>query len=63
MEYRVTHVDVGSMVSRDVAKAATELAERVNELLAQGWSPVGGVSSVEAGTGIYLLQAVVRGPR
>lgn len=61
MEYRVVYVDCGSVVSRDLAKAASELTSLVNELVAEGWAPAGGLASVSVGTGIYLLQALTRG--
>ncbi len=59
-EYRVITQDVGSMMSRDVVQGATDLAIQVNQLIKEGWAPIGGISSVEAGTGIYLLQAIGR---
>lgn len=60
MEYQVVVQDVGSMLNRDVDKAAAELAARVQALIAEGWTPQGGLASVEAGTGIFLVQAMVR---
>lgn len=59
-EYRVITQDVGSMMSRDVVQGAMDLSVKMNQLIQEGWTPIGGVSSVEAGTGIYLLQAVGR---
>lgn len=60
MDYQVVVQDVGSMLNRDVEKAAAEIAARVQALAAQGWAPQGGLATVEAGGGIFLLQAMVR---
>ncbi len=60
MEYCVVGADVGSIVSRDVSKTTQDLSARVGELIADGWRPQGGVASVQAGAGIYLLQAMTR---
>lgn len=60
MDYQVVVQDVGSMLNRDVDKAAAEIATRVQALTAQGWTPQGGLATVEAGGGIFLLQAMVR---
>jgi len=60
MEYRIVKIDCGSPVARDADKAAAELAAVVNELIAEGWVPVGGLATASIGTGIYLLQAMTR---
>ena len=40
---------------------AVEVPDEVGEqLTAQGWTPQGGLATVEAGGGIFLLQAMVR---
>jgi hypothetical protein len=43
-----------------VHKAAQELAIQVNAELSGGWEPQGGIASIEAGTGVYLIQALFR---
>ena len=59
-EYKVIAKEVTSVVWRDVQKAAQELGAEVSAELAAGWEPQGGIASVEAGTGVYLLQALSR---
>lgn len=60
MEYRVVVQNISSVFTRDVDKASAELSAQVNALLAEGWKPQGGLSTVQAGAGIYLLQAMTR---
>jgi len=59
-EYKVVAKEVTSVVWRDVQKAAQELASEVNAELSDGWEPQGGIASIQAGTGIYLIQALSR---
>lgn len=59
-EYRILAKEVTSIVWRDVQKAAQELAGEVNAELASGWEPQGGIASIQAGTGVYLIQALSR---
>lgn len=59
-EYKVVAKEVTSVVWRDVIKAAQELAGEVNAELSSGWEPQGGVASIQAGTGVYLLQALAK---
>jgi hypothetical protein len=59
-DYRVVSQNISSIIFRDVDKAATELADEVRQLMAAGWQPQGGLATVQAGGGIYLLQAMVR---
>ena len=59
-EYKVIAKEVTSVVWRDVQKAAQELALEVNTELAAGWEPQGGIASIEAGTGVYLIQALLK---
>jgi hypothetical protein len=59
-EYKVIAKEVTSVVWRDVHKAAQELAIQVNAELSGGWEPQGGIASIEAGTGVYLIQALFR---
>jgi hypothetical protein len=57
-EYKVIAKEVTSRVWRDVQKAAQELATEVNTELSAGWEPQGGIASIEAGTSVYLIQAL-----
>ena len=59
-EYQVISKEVTSVVWRDVQKAAQELTSDVNAQLSSGWEPQGGVASIQAGTGVYLIQALIR---
>jgi hypothetical protein len=59
-EYKVLTKEVTSIVWRDVQKAAQELASDVNAELSSGWEPQGGIASIQAGTGVYLIQALAR---
>jgi len=59
-EYQVISKEVTSVVWRDVQKAAQELTSEVNAQLSSGWEPQGGIASIQAGTGVYLIQALIR---
>jgi hypothetical protein len=59
-EYKVVAKEVTSVVWRDVQKAALELSADVTQMMSSGWEPQGGMASVEAGAGVYLLQALVK---
>lgn len=59
-EYKVITRKVTTALLRDLPKAAVDLARDVNVEVAAGWRPQGGVSSVQAGVTVYLLQALVR---
>lgn len=59
-EYKVITKEVTSIVWRDVNRAAQELAAEVTTELSSGWEPQGGVASIQAGTGVYLIQALAR---
>ena len=59
-EYKVIAKEVTSVVWRDVEKAAQELSQQVSAELSSGWEPQGGVASIQAGTGVYLIQALSR---
>jgi hypothetical protein len=59
-EYKVMSKEVTSMVWRDVQKAAQELGAEVTAQLSSGWEPQGGLASVQAGTSVHLLQAIVK---
>jgi hypothetical protein len=58
--YKVVAKEVTSIVWRDVDKAAQELANNVNAEISSGWEPQGGIASIQAGTSVYLIQALVR---
>jgi len=59
-EYKVITKEVTSVLWRDVNKAAQDLASEVNAELASGWEPQGGIASIEAGTSVYLIQALAK---
>jgi hypothetical protein len=59
-DYKVVAKEVTSVIWRDVEKAAQELARDVTAELAAGWEPQGGIASIQAGTGVYLIQALSR---
>ncbi|HEX6307157.1 MAG TPA: hypothetical protein VFZ69_03150 [Longimicrobiales bacterium] len=59
-EYKLVVMEVTSVIWRDVNKAADALREEVNRELASGWEVQGGIASVQAGTGVHLIQALVR---
>ena len=59
-EYKVTTKEVTTIVWRDVHKAAQELTSEVNAELGTGWEPQGGIASIQAGTSVYLIQALGR---
>ena len=52
--------EVTTIVWRDVHKAAQELTSEVNAELGTGWEPQGGIASIQAGTSVYLIQALGR---
>jgi hypothetical protein len=59
-EYKVVAKEVTSIVWRDVAKAAQELSADVTHLVSGGWEPQGGIASIQAGTTVYLIQAIMK---
>jgi ATP-dependent Clp protease ATP-binding subunit ClpA len=59
-EYRIAMREAASTVRRDLDRAARELMQEVNAHLPSGWIPQGGITSIHAGGGIYLMQALVR---
>ncbi len=60
MEYKVIVRKVGMGLTRKIDQAAEELTKEVNEHIARGWEPAGGVAMGVAGTAPFLLQAVIR---
>jgi hypothetical protein len=60
LEYKLVTKEVTSIVWRDVQKAAQDLAREVSSELPNGWEPQGGIASVQAGTGVFLLQALTK---
>lgn len=52
--------EVTSVIWRDVEKAGQELGAEVTRMVSDGWEPQGGIASIEAGTTVYLLQAVFK---
>jgi len=59
-EYKVIAKEVTSVLWRDVDKASQALASDVNAELSSGWEPQGGIASIQAGTAVYLIQALAR---
>ena len=59
-EYKVVVREVTSVIWRDVEKAAKEMTGEINAALASGWEPQGGIASIQAGSGVYLIQAMVK---
>ena len=59
-EYKVVAKEVTSIIWRDVEKASVELGKEVSAELAAGWEPQGGIASIEAGTSLYLIQALIK---
>lgn len=60
MEYKIIVRKVGIRLARRIDQAAEELAKEVNEHLAKGWEPAGGVAMGLVGAAPFLVQAVVR---
>ena len=48
------------VIWRDVEKAAQELGADVTRMGSEGWEPQGGIASIEAGTTVYLIQAIIK---
>jgi hypothetical protein len=61
-DYKVIVKEISSIVWRDVRKAADELGQEVTSELKSGWQPQGGIASVQAGSSVFLIQALVRKP-
>jgi hypothetical protein len=59
-EYKVIAKAVSTFIWRDVQKAVEELSAEVNAEIPAGWEPHGGIASVQAGAGVYVLQALVK---
>jgi len=59
-EYKIVAKEVTSIVWRDVQKAAQDLSKDVTAEFSSGWEPQGGVASIQAGTSVYLIQALSR---
>ena len=59
-EYKVMAKEVTSVIWRDVEKAAQELGADVTRMASEGWDPQGGIASIEAGTTVYLIQAIIK---
>jgi hypothetical protein len=59
-EYKVMVKEVTSVIWRDVEKAGQELGSEVTRMVSEGWEPQGGIASIEAGTTVYLLQAIFK---
>lgn len=57
-EYKVSVQDITSIVNRDLPKAAKGLESQVNPLIDARWRVQGGLTTVQAGGNICLLQAM-----
>ncbi|TXI79678.1 MAG: hypothetical protein E6Q44_08855 [Flavobacteriales bacterium] len=57
-EYKVLVQGIMSIINRDLPKAAEGLESQVNPLIDAGWRVQGGLTTVQAGGNIYLLQAM-----
>lgn len=60
MEYKVITQKVGGILSLDVVKCAEALTREVNDQIALGWEPLGGVAMGHTGASTYLLQALIK---
>ena len=60
MDYKIIVKKIDNALSRNVDKAAKELARQVKDEIARGWEPAGGVAIGSAGTAPYLLQALIK---
>ena len=54
MDYKIVQATI---LFNDVVKAMAKLEKQVNELIKDGWKPLGGISSVIGGT---LIQAMIK---
>jgi len=61
MQYKVVVVDAVKRWGTNFEKAADELSRLVNEQIAQGWEPIGGVTvgRTQSTENPFLLQAMV----
>jgi len=60
MTYKILVKRIDNMIVRDIEKATREMGKQVNDQIALGWEPAGGVALGSSGTAPYLLQAIVR---
>lgn len=60
MEYKIVSLKVSGIVTSDVKKTAEALSKEVNELVALGWEPLGGVAMGHTGACNHLLQAMIK---
>ena len=62
MNYKVVTVSAAAFIGTNFESAALELTEKVEELLAEGWQPQGGIAVGETQTtkAPYLFQALVK---
>ena len=62
MQYKVVVVDAVKDWGTNFEKAAAELSRQVNEEIAHGWEPIGGVNvgRTQSTEKPYLLQAMVK---
>ena len=62
MEYKIVVVDAVQGWGTNFDKAAAELSRLVNEEIADGWEPLGGVNvgRTQSTENPYLLQAMIK---
>ena len=62
MEYKVVVVAASRLLGTDFEKGAQELSKAVNQQIAEGWEPLGGVSTgkTQQTEKPFLLQAMVK---
>ena len=62
MEYKIVVVDAVQAWGTNFEKAAAELSRLVNEEIANGWEPLGGVNvgRTQSTENPYLLQAMIK---
>lgn len=58
MEYQVISIKVAGVLGMDIPKTTAELAKEINQQIALGWEPVGGVTTGPHNT--HLLQAMIK---
>ena len=62
MQYKVVIVNTVKGLTMNFGRAAQELADKVNEEIANGWEPIGGIATGKTQTNKepHLFQAMVK---
>jgi hypothetical protein len=58
MEYKVIVVPISGVLTKDVRKSTVDFSREVNNQIALGWEPIGGVA-LSSHDG-HLLQAMIK---